>query len=165
MGMSIYSKLSRAALGVALAIGTVAVAASSAEAYAKNPTPDITKVSTSKAVKLTDPIDNTFFKKDPGGTAVKIELRRGSTYLGKVEFHPYGEVLYIYDTRNDSDTFYVEVRSPNWGFQVYDGRDATASGFGLRTENVSIDENKPVYITVYDNSGQRDRITLTTGFA
>jgi hypothetical protein len=55
---------------------------------------------------LDDSADNTFFVKDPGGVALKIELHDGSGMVAKQEFHPYGEHLFVYDTRNDGDTVY-----------------------------------------------------------
>ena len=56
--------------------------------------------------------DYTRWTEDNGGVGVKIELWLSGNMIGKVEWHPYGEHLWVYDTRNDSDTFYVEVTSP-----------------------------------------------------
>jgi hypothetical protein len=55
--------------------------------------------------------DYTRWSDDVGGKGVKIELWLSGNMIGKVEWHPYGEHLWVYDTRNDSDTFYVEITS------------------------------------------------------
>jgi hypothetical protein len=56
---------------------------------------------------LDDPFDDTFFLKDAGGVAIKVEVYSGGVMVAKTEFHPLGEELWIYDTRNDGDTVYA----------------------------------------------------------
>jgi hypothetical protein len=68
----------------------------------------LTVIAQPAGCRLNDSADNTFFKKDAGGRALKIELYLGNTMVGKVEFHPFGEKLWVYDTRNDNDTLYYE---------------------------------------------------------
>jgi hypothetical protein len=58
--------------------------------------------------ELDDSWDGTFFEKDAGGEAIKVELRDGNDLVAKVEWHPYGEYLWAYDTRGDGDTVYVD---------------------------------------------------------
>ncbi|WP_117212096.1 hypothetical protein [Allorhizocola rhizosphaerae] len=55
-----------------------------------------------------DPADGAFFQRDVGGVAIKVEWRYpGRGMVAKAEWHPYGEVLWVYDTENDGDTIYV----------------------------------------------------------
>ncbi|MFB6550429.1 hypothetical protein [Streptomyces sp. NPDC056405] len=49
-----------------------------------------------------------------------MELNDAGWFIGKVEFHPDDEKLWVYDTRNDGDTFYVAVGYSS-GITVYDG--------------------------------------------
>lgn len=62
---------------------------------------------------LYDSADDTFFETDAGGKAVKIEMYDSSGMVAKVEFHPNGEKLWVYDTRNDGDTVYVYLDYAN----------------------------------------------------
>lgn len=73
---------------------------------------NLTVVDQGNGCFLNDSVDDTFFEKDAGGVAVKFELRDGAGLVSKVEFHPYGEKLWVYDTRNDGDTVYAQTQ---WG--------------------------------------------------
>src|SRR5262245_14610410 len=58
---------------------------------------------------LADSADGTVFKKDSGGIALKIELyTSANSMVAKMEFHPNGEKLWVYDTKNDGDGISVE---------------------------------------------------------
>ena len=63
----------------------------------------------SNGCRLNDSIDGTVFLWDAGGEAHKSEFRNGSSLVAKVEFHPYDEKLWIYDTAEDRDTIYVFI--------------------------------------------------------
>ncbi|SDS52504.1 hypothetical protein [Microlunatus soli] len=161
---------SRIVGGLAAAIVAASAAvgvATPAHAYSPNPSPKPgpTRVSTDQSRTLTDPVDNTYFHKDPGGYGAKIELRtKSGHYIGKVEFHPYGEKAYVYDTSNDSDSFYVILRSP--GANPEDcNPPKTPKTVDLKVCDLSYKEGKPVYITVYDNQGQSDELAMVTGNA
>lgn|GEM_PF-2707157 len=117
---------------------------------------------------LDDRFDNTLFQWDAGGRAAK--LHHFSNYLGhikshyKVEFHPYGEWLWIYDVNRDGRSAYVEVK--------YAGRTkvyATPSAANSpRQVNLAIDEGTAVTITLYDRydeNGGRDKLGSVTGIA
>ncbi|MEV8124616.1 hypothetical protein AB0P07_10975 [Streptomyces sp. NPDC085944] len=52
---------------------------------------------------LGDPFDATYFQHDAGGKAVKIELYDDGWFIGTVEFHPYGDEIWVYDAKNDGD--------------------------------------------------------------
>ncbi|KDN81676.1 hypothetical protein [Kitasatospora cheerisanensis] len=103
---------------------------------------------------LDDSADDTFFKKEAGGVAVKIELRDGSGLVAKAEFHPLGDELWVYDTRNDGDSIYVTLQ---WG----DSLEGPVSPPGTGTEveytkeaHGWIPEGAAVTLRVYDNLDQ-----------
>ena len=115
---------------------------------------------------LSDTADGTNFEHDENGTALKVQLFLSGAMVGKVEFHPYGEVLWVYDTRNDGDTIYARV----WA--LYDGswyNDGTYSPPG--TDNVidytrtnrSYPEGAIVRIQIYDDAGLTDLIADYSG--
>ncbi|HLS39636.1 MAG TPA: hypothetical protein VK038_02615 [Ornithinicoccus sp.] len=153
-----------------LATGAVATAGAPATAY--DPDPEVTKTfryTDECPCYLADPVDGTSFKRDVGGMARKIELRRGSTYLGKVEFHPLGEKVWVYDTRNDGDTFYVWV----YGYDT-DGvlrtwdvfiPPSTSNPVDVTVGDMDIPEGVRVEISVYDDIDQKDLIVATNAKA
>ena len=59
---------------------------------------------------LYDSADDTYFKMQAGGTGVKGQLHNSSGMVAKVEFHPLGDQLWVYDTKNDGDSIYVVLR-------------------------------------------------------
>ncbi|MGH3358136.1 MAG: hypothetical protein ACRDO7_05000 [Nocardioidaceae bacterium] len=151
-----------------------AVVATGTPATAYSPNPDIwthhkyTSECPSSGCFYNDPYDDTYFKRDVGGRAVKLELIGSSRYLGKVEFHPYDEQLWIYDTRNDSDTFHVFIQV------TYDGHETFYNGYkppgtsrvvDKKVVDLSLREYSRVSISVYDNESYTDRITSTSAIA
>jgi hypothetical protein len=67
----------------------------------------------SDSCEVPDSIDGTFFDKDQDGIALKVVLSDSNGIVAKVEFHPFGEQLWVYDTRNDGDSIYVQLRGPS----------------------------------------------------
>ncbi|MBN0046820.1 hypothetical protein JS756_22450 [Streptomyces actuosus] len=115
---------------------------------------------------LTDPFDNTYFAHDAGGLAVKMEMYSGGAFVGKVEFHPYGEKLWIYDTRNDGDTFYVRVGYSSGGTYHNLGTfkpPGTSDVVDLLVKDFDIPEGAFVDISVHDDSGLTDLIGAARG--
>ncbi|QDP96174.1 hypothetical protein FOE78_09900 [Microlunatus elymi] len=155
-------RIATAAVGTGLVAGSVLALTSPAQAYSPNPDVNTIRLSTNSSHQLDDPVDGTYFKKDTGGTAVKIELRHQGKYVGKIEFHPYGELLYIYDTRADGDSFYVKVQSPHAEMLRLN---PMMGSNGLLVKNLSYGEGDPVYLTVYDSTYDRDQIAVATGIA
>jgi len=86
--------------------------------------------------QLNDSVDNSYFEKDAGAMATKFELHDSSGMLAKVEFHPLGEKLWVYDTRNDGD-----------GVQVW--LDVLCEGTGLGPFSVQGTDNTIDY-AVFD---------------
>ncbi|MER8041417.1 hypothetical protein [Streptomyces sp. NPDC094032] len=116
---------------------------------------------------LYDSVDDTYFVKDAGGEAAKIELRNGGTLVSKVEFHPYDRNLWIYDTSNDGDTVYVRLYSTKraqWSPVYYaKGTDAAIDYHRVTPEDepwlARIAEDEDILVEVYDNSDATGRIT------
>lgn len=55
-------------------------------------------------MRISDSWDGTVFRNDAGGKALKLTIRLGSKNgppAGKIEFHPYSEILHVYDTLKD----------------------------------------------------------------
>ncbi|MCX3060254.1 hypothetical protein [Streptomyces beihaiensis] len=151
--------LTAASAALAALVGT---AAAPAQAY--SPDPDVKAIYRDTdycPCSLSDPFDGTYFAHDAGGYAVKLELRENGWYVGKVEFHPYGEKLWVYDTKNDGDTFYVHVT------YSYDGTThnlgtyhapGTSAVVDKTVKDFSIPEGAYVDISVYDDSALTDYI-------
>jgi hypothetical protein len=98
---------------------------------------------------LGDPVDGTFFAEDAGGEAVKIELWQGGGLVSKVEFHPDGEKVWVYDTRNDGDTVYAQTQ---WGdfprFPV--GAPGTDAPVDIRVFDDSCPDGQQYVVRLYD---------------
>ncbi|WP_329182872.1 hypothetical protein [Actinacidiphila glaucinigra] len=150
-------------IATAALLGTVVAPA---QAYSPNPSASISYRDTDNCpCTLSDPFDGTYFQYDAGGYAAKIELRDASgSYISKVEFHPYDEKLWVYDTKNDGDSVYVSVY---WwdasGNPHAVGPNITPTGTDAVVDyvvyNLDIAEGTPVSIDVYDGSGYSDYIT------
>ncbi|MFJ4717243.1 hypothetical protein [Streptomyces sp. NPDC088785] len=163
----------RAALAAALlSVAGPLAALPAAPARAYSPDPAVTAVYRDTGTcpcrggALTDPFDGTTFARDPGGYAVKLELTRGSSFVGKVEFHPDGERLRVYDTKNDHDTFYVHVTYTDHR-AVHDLGTYTPPGTAAvadRTvKDFDIPEGAGVDIAVYDDARLTDLIGAARG--
>ncbi|AQS66549.1 hypothetical protein [Streptomyces pactum] len=118
------------------------------------------------AVRTPGELDGTFFKHDSGGKGIKLVMYKGSKTIAQVEFHPYDEVLHVYDGVNDGDTVYVRLR---WNDDYSPGDDATywAPGTSASVDHHSIqldgdddiDEGNTVQLRVYDDKALNDPIT------
>ncbi|MGY0018782.1 hypothetical protein [Streptomyces sp. cg35] len=164
--MSATRRLARLFTGAALATGAlIGTAAAPATAYSPNPTVSAYYRDTGSCPcsggTLDDPFDGTYFGKDAGGYAVKLELNQGGSFVGKVEFHPNDEKLRVYDTKNDGDTFHVRISytsggtTHNLGTYVAPGTDAVADRV---VKDFDIPEGAGVDISVYDDAGLTDYI-------
>lgn len=104
---------------------------------------------------LYDSADSTYFRLDPGGIAAKQELHTSSGMVAKVEFHPYGEYLWVYDTKNDGDTIYVTTELETDAGYVRFGDVISPPGTSNRIDytrkNFDIAEGKKVRIRIYDD--------------
>jgi hypothetical protein len=96
---------------------------------------------------------------------VKIELRDSSgSYVGKVEFHPYGDKLWVYDTKNDGDSIYTEAvwidSSDHLQDHLYTapGTDAVLD---YEVENLNIPEGVWIDLYIWDDSAKTDFIVAT----
>jgi hypothetical protein len=110
---------------------------------------------------LSDSADGTYFRRDVGGVGMKVELHDRNGMVAKQEFHPYGEVLWVYDTRNDDDTVYTWLHSTIWhGPYAPTG---TSAVIDKQTINLSLAENSPVILQVYDDQAATDFIFSLSG--
>ncbi|MYS69245.1 hypothetical protein GTY88_02155 [Streptomyces sp. SID5926] len=109
-------------------------------------------------------LDYTGFKKDVGGEALKLVVKKNGTPVAQVEFHPSDELLYVYDGKNDGDTIYVRA-------QWWEGlkKEATYWAPGTSKEldmnkvemgaDDDLDEGEAVYFRLYDDKALTDPIT------
>jgi hypothetical protein len=150
-------------------LGSAFVFPGAAQAYDPDPSAPYVKVDTNSSCTSSgtlndavylggkcfhdDTYDNTYFKLDAGAKALKIELRVGSSLIGKVEFHPWDEILWLYDILADGDTIYVACRDQTAGSDCYPGvrRASTPTG-DPNVLNLNIPDGHQVLITIYDNA-------------
>lgn len=157
------------ALGIGLTGAAFFATAGAAQAYSPNPVPynysyDADSCPCSGG-GLTDPFDGMYFAHDAGGRANKTEIYSDGWFIGKVEFHPSGEKLWIYDTKNDGDTFYVRMwvddhdghGDTGWGTWAAPG---TSPVMDYRTVDLrNVDEGAAVKLGLYDDAAATDLIT------
>lgn len=169
--MRVRNRFTGAAAGVALATGALLVTtALPAQAYDPDPTDTQNNTSTTFCpCSFSDPFDGTRFAQEDGGYAIKIEMRDShGSYVGKTEFHPYGDKLWVYDTKNDGDSLYTLARwydsSGNVQEHLYapPGTDAVLD---YSVESLGIPEGNNIYIYVYDNANETDLIAAAFGTA
>jgi hypothetical protein len=106
----------------------------------------------SNGCELDDSWDGTFFVKDAGGEAIKLELRDGNGLVAKVEWHPYGEYLWVYDTRGDGDTVYVDFYCSSGHSGIFQAQNPPL------VRNFDIPEGALCTFDVYDDSALTDLI-------
>jgi hypothetical protein len=159
------------AAGVALTTGALLTAtALPAQAYSPDPSPTVSLRDTDYCpCSLSDPFDGTRFAKQAGGEAVKIELRNSSgSYVAKTEFHPYGDKLWVYDTKNDGDSVYTEALWYDSSGYLEDRvyvPPGTDSVLDYSVESLNVPEGNTVWLYVWDDSGLSDLIVSTSGTA
>ena len=119
-----------------------------------------------------DPVDYTYFRPNSFGKGLKVELYAGAPrgsggeLVAKVEFHPYDELLWIYDTKNDSDTIYVRLYwwKPDGSFGFTSGLRApgTSNPIDIRVVDLSYPEGTDIRVRVYDDAGL-DEMLVSVG--
>lgn len=158
-------RIAAAIAGLGITAGAVAGAAVPAQAYSPDPKTKVYQVSTSKAWSHSDVIDGTYFHKDKGGKGIKIELRKDGDYLGKIEFHPYDEVLYFYDNKNDDDTYYVRFGYYERSIKDYIYTNYTPGDHKMKRYNRDLPEGRSVVVSVYDDKQMKDHIVSASGIS
>ncbi|MFD9846563.1 hypothetical protein [Streptomyces parvus] len=117
--------------------------------------------------RYNDMIDGTYFHKDVGGTGFKVIHGNASRHaVAKVEFHPYDEILYVYDVKNDGDTLYYKVSyegdGGKWGLYA---APSTSNVIDIRKVNLDIPEGRRVTVTVYDDKAMKEKVYTIQGTA
>lgn len=137
--------------------------AAAAQAYSPDPTSRTQFFDTSECPCWEyDPADDTYFAHDSGGEAVKIELWDDGDMVGKVEFHPYGEKLWVYDTKNDGDSIYVDMYFRQGGRNYVARVQPPQTGNRLDYavwDQMNISDGNSVSVWVYDDASRQDLIT------
>lgn len=168
---SIGRRIAGVAAGAGIAAASVVTMSTPAQAYSPDPEPDVHVKSTddcpgAEGCTPGDVIDGTYFKDDNGGQAVKIGLWDSGNYVGKVEYHPYGEHLYVYDNHNDGDAIYTTLTHylPS-GRPITTGPYKGSSSMSSIHTNLSHREGTPIYVKVWDDKDQDDLIAEATAVA
>jgi hypothetical protein len=112
-------------------------------------------------------IDGTFFKRDFGGKALKMHIYKGGKTVAQVEFHPYDEVLWVYDGVTDGDTVYVRLKwdegpltpAVDAKYWAEDTSKAIDSNSVQLAPDDDIDEGTNVELRIYDDKALTDPIT------
>lgn len=147
-----------AAVAAPLALGAVVVApASTAQAHDDVTTTQEWRDTSDCWCELYDEWDGTFFQHDAGGEAQKTRIYSGGQLVGKVEFHPYDEKVWVYDTVANGDALYVKV----FWEDKYEDKVAylkVPSGSRHSVSDLSIPEGTQVNIRIYDDGWGDDLI-------
>ncbi|MDX2679905.1 hypothetical protein [Streptomyces soliscabiei] len=168
--MGIIGRFTGLLAGAALGAGALSATAAPAQAYSPNPQFHAyyydTDTCPCSGGNLTDPFDNTTFAQDAGGYAVKMEMINSGAFVGKVEFHPNDEKLWLYDTANDGDTYYVKVSYTSGGTTHNLGTfspPGTTAVLDYEVEDFDLPEGAYVDISVYDDAALTDLIGAARG--
>ena len=168
--MGVIRRFAGLLAGAALGAGALVATAAPAQAYSPNPTFRAyyydTDACPCSGGNLTDPFDNPYFAKDAGGYAVTMELTASGAFVGKVEFHPNDEKLWVYDTANDGDTYYVRVTYTSGGTTHTLGTfspPGTSAVMDYEVEDFDLPEGAYVDISVYDDAGLTDLVGAARG--
>jgi hypothetical protein len=162
--------LKRTITAAIFSVGLAAVSlasASPAQAYVNadlSPT-EIRRDTTSCPCSYPDTADGTFFENDAGGVAIKVEWRYpGRGLVAKAEWHPYDEILYVYDTENDDDTIYVTLYNATTDtfYGPYQAP-GTAAEYEYTRVDLNFDEGDAVVLYFWDGAGETDFLG-TSGF-
>lgn len=173
--MTAIRKVAGVIAGLGIVTGSLTCAATPAQAY---PNDELTILSTNVNVDpyrgcdsvgdliaeekedgcwLGDAHDGTLFRWDGnyklnGYYAAKTEIYRNSEMLGKVEWHPRGEKLWIYDTANDGDTIYASVgySNPDPDNHVMSAQ-PTSDPVDVNVVDFDFAEDQQIVIYVWDN--------------
>jgi hypothetical protein len=130
---------------------------------------DLAVTATSTGCRMDDPIDGTFFQRDSGATALKAQIYDDGRLVAKVEFHPYDEVLWVYDTMNDSDTVFVRLCirigencvSPRGPYSA----PSTDNRVDRAVVDLSMSEGDRVRFELHDDAGRTDHLFTTFAVA
>lgn len=130
------------ALGVALA-----GSASTAQAHSNVWSDNDTRKTASCPCTLWDEYDGTYFQHDQGGKAARARIYSGNELVGKMEFHPRGEEIWVYDTKANGDAIYWQIELNGHRGPIF--RLDSGKRYGVYGGNVR--ENLPIKVYAYDD--------------
>lgn len=107
-----------------------------------------------------DLVDGTWWQPDSGGIGAKWVIHNNgpADWVGKIEWHPYGEHLWIYDLKNDGDSFYVTLSVPEANYSRTFQPPGTSDPVDIGHWNLDFAEGLDVYFLVYDDAARTDSI-------
>jgi hypothetical protein len=120
------------------------------------------------------PLGGAFYRtatmwRDANARAVSVSVHSGLELVAYSDFHPYDEIFYIGDTKNDGDTIYafVTLWSPSNGFTFLGpySPPGTSNVHDVREVNLNIPDGWQVFVNLYDNADGSDCIGSCNGFA
>ena len=150
-----------AAMTAPVALGAaVVVPAQSAEAHSHVSTTSEWRQTSDCPCWLGDEYDGTYFKHDAGGEAVKVRIYSGESLVGKMEFHPYGEKFWVYDTKANGDAIYYRIK---WGDEAHNV--IVPSGKRVASFDYNIPDGSKVKISAYDSTSHENLIKRAYGHA
>ncbi|USQ79954.1 hypothetical protein NF556_20600 [Ornithinimicrobium faecis] len=161
------SRTALAAVAAPLALGAAVIGpASTAQAHDGAWSSSEWRDTSSCWCELPDEWDGTYFQKDKGGEAAKMRFyTAGDQLAGKVEFHPQGEKVYVYDTLANSDAWYVQVSwTDDNGRSKYAYIDPPSGG-NYTYEDLSIPDGHTVTIKIFDDGWGDDHFRTIHGRA
>jgi hypothetical protein len=116
-----------------------------------------------------DEVDGTWWRPDEGGRGLRYAIwyypKNGgdAEFVGKVEWHPYGEHLWVYDTKNDGDTLYIRLRVPSANYDRTFHAPGTANRVDIGHFDLDFAESLGVTVSVYDGPNHTDLMRVTPG--
>ncbi|MFF9340201.1 MULTISPECIES: hypothetical protein [unclassified Streptomyces] len=139
---------------------TMLFSTGTAQAYAGDPEVyNLAQNTTNCPCTHYDNVDGTYFLNDAGGIGLRSLIYHGGKLVGKVEFHPYGEKLWVYDTANDGDSFHVsffverEVASKGFELRGSYAPPGTSQEVEYRVVEFDIPEGRRVFYQLHDAAG------------
>ncbi len=155
-------KTALAAMAAPVALGAAVVApAQTAEAHSHVGVTYQWRDTSDCPCYLGDEYDGTYFAHDPGSAeGAKARIYSKGQLVGKMEFHPYGEKFWVYDTKANGDAIYYRIK---WGSQAHNV--IVPSGKRVASFNYSIPEGTKVLIEAYDNPGHKNRMAHAYAYA
>ncbi|GAA1140763.1 hypothetical protein GCM10009583_08480 [Ornithinicoccus hortensis] len=136
------------ALAATMALGAaLAGSAPAAQAHSNVWADYDTRKTSSCPCTLWDEYDGTYFQHDQGGKAARGRIYSGNELVGKMEFHPRGEEIWVYDTKANGDAIYWQIELDGYRGPIF--RLDSGQRYGVYGGLVA--ENLPIKVYAYDD--------------